>query len=63
MYAGSIALTFHLIIHNENSHGMMHVFESKMCARRISYLQHHKVCLEQVEAPLGMGIKVHAAMW
>lgn len=43
---------------NENSHGIVHTYEGKMCCGRISSFQRCKVCLEQVEAPLGMGVKV-----
>lgn len=43
---------------NENSHGLVHAYEGKMCSGRISYSHHCKVCLQQVEALLGLGVKV-----
>lgn len=43
---------------NENSCGIVHAYEGKMCSGRISSSHHCKVCWEQVEALLGMGVKV-----
>lgn len=47
-----------LLYPNENSHGIVHAYEGKMCSGRISSSRCCKVCLEQAEAPLGMGVKV-----
>lgn len=44
-------------------HRVVHVFEGKVCSGKKSYLQHHKLGLEQDETLLGMGIKVHIAVW